>query len=370
MSPIATATLLSLAGVVTAAIYGYGRIYRKRTGAKPSIRALIRAIRDDYATYRRRRYERVVSQVAHQTEMDRGTVAGTITEIRGPFRIVNDLLSSWRFYRDTYPIPSTPEPVKTPTSEVTPESEETTPVPVEREKPKTSTSERTAMLGQFFETGDTLAVAPFEHINQVEGFIAALADQLPGVQQMYAALAARMRERINIDRLVWEPVDQCASFQAHVVEAVNDARSSLDLILRSTTEELLDKGVKVPPPELFEGEATASSGAALLPGFFEKAKTLAEQSFSDLRDLHAMLKALRVASDSQIAMYTNVALRLDDAGIDVSVSDQFHLASRHQTTISVLLAEADTWMTKLMRMTIRELAAAGVRVPHGDLRDR
>jgi len=368
MSPIATVTLLSLAGVVTAAIYGYGRIYRKRTGAKPSIRALIRAIRDDYATYRQRRYERVVSQVARQTEMDRGTVAGTITEIRGPFRIVDDLLSSWRFYRGSYPVPPTPEPVKTPTS--TPESEETAPVPVELEQPQTSTSERKTMFGQLFETGDTLAAAPFEHINQVEGFIAALADQLPGVQQMYAALAARMRERINIDRLVWEPVDQCASFQAHVVEAVNDARSSLDLILRSTTEELLDKGVKVPPPELFEGEATASSGAALIPGFFEKAKTLAEQSFSDLRDLHALLKALRVASDSQIAMYTNVAVRLDDAGIDVSVSDQFHLASRHQTTISVLLAEADTWMTKLMRMTIRELAAAGVRVPHGDLRDR
>jgi len=216
-----------------------------------------------------------------------------------------------------------------------------------------------------FETGDSIASQPFEHIFQVEAFIRSLSEGTVGVSNMYAMLAARMAGPMSIDPIVYEPVERCSAHQRAIAAAVGDADASLSVILSGTTEELLERGIRVPRPELLNGDS--SSVTATIPDFFETARTLAGRTFQDVRDLHGLIKALREASDAQAQMYSRVSARLQDEGVDGSVWEYIDLAARHQRSISECLGDADTGMTRLLTMTIRELASSGLRAPNAHM---
>ena len=220
---------------------------------------------------------------------------------------------------------------------------------------------------KLFEAADALAAAPFEHLFEIEGFMVAFRDRLPGVATMYADLAERMSSKMSIDPIVTNPVAECATHQNQIHAQVSEACAALVKIFSASPAELLECGIKVPPPELLNGEGSHAAGALLVPVFYEEAQALANRPMTDLRDLNALLKALHEASVSQSAVYTAIGAKLSDKGIDRIVYEPFFVAARIQNTIGVLLADADGHLTRLINMTVRELAAASIIAPRADL---
>lgn len=284
------------------------------------------------------------------------------------------------FYARRKPPDDPPDDAEQPDAEQ-PEGEQDRPGDDQPEQPKPQTDptgddqpqtdnrqEQTTMptYTTLFEQGDQLDALPFEHVFQIEQFIKALHEGTSGASNMYFSLAARMNGPMSIDPIVTEPVERCGTHQRAIAAAVGDADVNLSTILSGTTEQLLERGIRVPRPELLNGEQSFA-GAALVPGFFETAHTVAGRAFGDIRDVHCLIKALDEASACQARMYRRIAVRLADEGVDASVVERFHSAERHQAAITAALGDADTAMTRLLNMTLRELAASNLRAPNAHL---
>lgn len=219
-------------------------------------------------------------------------------------------------------------------------------------------------LVQLFETGDMLANPVFEHVFQIERFTLTLAEASGDASAMYFNLATRMEGPMSIDPIVTEPIRRCGTHQIQIQSAVKDAGLNLGHILSATTAQLLERGIRVPKPELLNGD---SQSTPHIPSFFDTVKTVAGRSYGDVREVHCLIKGLRIASEHQTVMYKKTALKLQDENVDASVVEQYLLAARHQEAISMALADGDANMTKLLTMTVRELAASSLRAPNANL---
>src|SRR5690606_31324847 len=107
---------------------------------------------------------------------------------------------------------------------------------------------------------------------------------------------------MSIDTIVTEPIERCGTHQRAIAAAVGDADVNLSTILSGTTEQLLERGIRVPRPELLNG-GQSFAGSALVPAFFETAHGVAGRAFGDIRDVHCLIKALGEASACQARMY-------------------------------------------------------------------
>lgn len=301
------------------------------------------------------------AKASHEKAKEEGRTAAT-----APFRVV-DAKRSWRTAwddvkenltrRDVLP-PAEPPPEAAPPADQTPAQTTTTTDHTEEEPMPT--------YANLFEQGDQLVSLPFEHVLQIEGFTQSLRAAAEPLPNTYFALAARMSGPMNIDVVVTEKVESCGAHQRAIAAAVGDADANLRGILNSSTEELLERGIQVPPPHLVDGDASRLA-ALVVPQFFETALTLAGRTFQDIRGVHALLKSLRVASESQSQMYTRIAIRLEELKVDASVAESYRLAARHQDSISMNLSDADTNMTRLLTMTVRELANSPRKAPNAHL---
>lgn len=252
-----------------------------------------------------------------------------------------------------------------PTTADRPRERQTTTTDTEEDGPVPKSSATGPTLVNLFEVTDQMNTLPFISLVQIRQFVTYLGMGCESIARMYIGLAQRMDGPMSIDRIVTEPVQRCGSHQRAIHGSVGQGEAYLVMLLNSTPQELLSRGIQVPKAALLNS-TDAALGRTLVPIFYETASGLARRPFTDLRDVHALLKGLAEASAGQFRLYRRIATRLTELRL-AGVADHFWTAARQQGAITAALADADTAMGRLLNMTLMELAASNVRAPEVNL---
>ena len=238
-----------------------------------------------------------------------------------------------------------------------PEPDDTPPGPHQADGNDT---EESPMFEYLYEAGATLANQKFRGVLAFEMFAIALAEGTEATSRTWVDWAEFMDETLKLDKSVWEPIQACGAHQAMVSQHLRNVSNHVTGILNGSTNDALEKGVRVPHHELLDEDDPA---APAVPEFYEAFSQAIYTKHEDLRGDLMLLHAIKEASETEAETFRALATRLDDDD-DLrmkDVADEYRQAAYTQGFITHEIEEAAIRFEIVLTMTLREMATSGVR---------